>query len=107
MRELGEDAEPLHRSCGRLAGELPLDLIVGVGPLGRTFAEAAGPGSNALAADDPDEAAAMLEPILRPDDLVLFKASRAVGLDAALRRLEARTGAGAPGGGTAPGGGDA
>ena len=107
MRELGEDAEPLHRACGQLAGKLPLDLIVGVGPLGRTFAEAAGPGSNSLAADDPGEAAAMLEPILRPDDLVLFKASRAVGLDAALRRLAVRGGEGAPGAGTARGGGDA
>ena len=92
MRELGEDAEPLHRACGQFAGTLPLDLIVGVGPLGRTFAEAAAPGSDTLAADDPDEAAALLEGVLRSGDLVLFKASRAVGLDAALRRLQARGG---------------
>ncbi|MYF77462.1 MAG: hypothetical protein F4174_09105 [Acidobacteria bacterium] len=92
MRELGEDAEPLHRACGELAGALPLDLIVGVGPLGRTFAEAAAPRSTTLAADDPDEAAALLEGVLRAGDLVLFKASRAVGLDAALRRLQARGG---------------
>ena len=88
--ELGEDAGPLHRACGELAATLPLDLIVGVGPLGRTFAEAAAPGSNTLAADDPDEAAALLEGVLRPGDLVLFKASRAVGLEAALRRLQVR-----------------
>lgn len=92
MRELGEDAEPLHRACGQFAGTLPLDLIVGVGSLGRTFAEAAAPGSDTLAADDPDEAVALLEGVLRSGDLVLFKASRAVGLDAALRRLQARGG---------------
>lgn len=101
MRELGEDAEPLHRACGQLAGELALDLIVGVGPLGRTFAEAAAPGSNALAADGPDEAARLLEAILRAGDLVLFKASRAVGLDAALRRLEVGGGKEASAGGDA------
>ena len=93
MRELGADAAPLHRDCGRLAGELPLDLIVGVGPLGRTFAEAAATvGSETAVAADPDEAAALLEGALRPDDVVLFKASRAVGLDAALRRLAAPPG---------------
>ena len=101
MRELGEDAGPLHRACGELAATLPLDLIVGVGPLGRTFAEAAAPGSNTLAADDPDEAAALLEGVLRSGDLVLFKASRAVGLDAALRRLQVRGGEDVPSGGDA------
>ena len=101
MRELGEDAEPLHRACGQLAGTLALDLIVGVGPLGRTFAEAAAPGSQTLAADGPDEAAALLEGVLRSGDLVLFKASRAVGLDAALRRLQVRGGAEASAGGDA------
>ena len=91
MRELGEDAEPLHRACGQLAGELALDLIVGVGRLGRTFAEAARlPESQTLAADGPDQAAALLEGVLRSGDLVLFKASRAVGLDAALLRLQVR-----------------
>ena len=101
MRELGEDAEPLHRACGQLAGTLPLDLIVGVGPLGRTFAEAAAPGSKSLAADGPEEAAALLEGVLRSGDLVLFKASRAVGLDAALRRLRIRGGEEVPSGGNA------
>ena len=90
MLELGEHAEPMHRACGELANELALDLVVGVGPLGRVLAEAAAAlGSNTLAADDPDEAAALLEGVLREGDLVLFKASRAVGLDASLRRLEA------------------
>ena len=96
MLELGADAHRLHGDCGRLAGGLPLDLVVGVGPLGRTLAEAAAArGANTLVADDPDEAAALLEGALRPDDLVLFKASRAVGLERSLRRL------------AVPGGGDA
>ena len=90
MLELGEDAEPMHRACGEFTNELALDLVVGVGPLGRVLAEAAAAlGSNTLAADDPDEAAALLEGVLREGDLVLFKASRAAGLDASLRRLEA------------------
>ena len=90
MLELGEDAEAMHRACGELANELRLDLVVGVGPLGRVLAEAADAlGSSTLAAEDPDEAAELLEGALREGDLVLFKASRAVGLDASLRRLEA------------------
>lgn len=94
MLELGADAERLHRECGTLANELPLDLVVGVGPLGRVLAEtAAALGSSTLAAEDPTEAAALLAGALRPGDLVLFKASRAVGLDGALRLLEARTAA--------------
>ena len=94
MLELGEDAERLHRECGALANELPLHLVVGVGSLGRVLAEtAAALGSSTLAAEDPTEAAALLAGALRPGDLVLFKASRAVGLDAALRLLEARTAA--------------
>ena len=102
MRELGEDAEPLHRACGQLAGRLPLDLIVGVGALGGTLADAAAAaGAETALAADPDEAAALLEGVLRSGDLVLFKASRAVGLDAALRRLEAPTGNGAESGGDA------
>ena len=98
MLELGEDTEPMHRACGRLANELRLDLVVGVGPLGSVLADAAASlGSNTLTAQDPDEAAELLEGALRPDDLVLFKASRAVGLDGSIRRLEAR--AAASGGG--------
>ena len=94
MRELGEDAEGLHRACGRLANALRLDLVVGVGPLGRTLAAAAGAlGTDTLAAEDPQEAAALLAGALREGDLVLFKASRAVGLDASLRLLEAPAGA--------------
>ena len=90
MRELGEDAEGLHRACGRLANALRLDLVVGVGPLGRTLAAAAGAlGTDTLAAENPQEAAALLAGALREGDLVLFKASRAVGLDASLRLLEA------------------
>ncbi len=93
MLELGDDAEPMHRACGRLAGELHFDLIVGVGPLGRTLVEeAASLGSDTLAADDPEEAAALVAGVLQPGDLVLFKASRAVGLDRSLRRLEAPSG---------------
>ena len=95
MLELGQDAEAMHRACGELANELRLDLVVGVGPLGRVLAAAADAlGSSTLAAEDPDEAAALLGGALlggalREGDLVLFKASRAVGLDASLRRLEA------------------
>ena len=88
MRELGENAKSLHYECGEAAASLELDLVVGVGPLGAVFAVAASlRETNTLFAADPAEAAALLAEALRPGDLVLFKASRAVGLDDAIRRL--------------------
>ena len=91
MLELGEQAPERHRECGRFANGLELDLILGVGPLGRVLAEtAAGLGSRALFARDPAEAAALLAGELRAGDLVLFKASRAIGLDGSLRALKVK-----------------
>ncbi len=89
MLELGAAAEALHRDCGRFAHAAGLDLIVGVGPLGAVLAdEAAALGSRTLAAGSPEEAAALLGDELRPGDRVLFKASRGVRLETAIRRLE-------------------
>ena len=80
--------QSLHYECGEAAASLELDLVVGVGPLGAVFAVAASlRETNTLFAADPAEAAALLAEALRPGDLVLFKASRAVGLDDAIRRL--------------------
>jgi UDP-N-acetylmuramoyl-tripeptide--D-alanyl-D-alanine ligase len=42
-----------------------------------------------LLAADPEEAVALLDPILEAGDAVLFKASRGVGLDRAVAKLAA------------------
>lgn len=93
MLELGTRGPALHEECGRLAAESGLDLVVGVGPLGKVLAaaaEAAGAPRTAAAAD-PEEAASLLAEDLRPGDRIVFKASRAVGLERALARLTEET----------------
>lgn len=89
MRELGDRGPAFHEECGRLAAKAGLDRIVGVGPLGTLLAEAAaaaGAPDTAVAAD-PEAAADLLARDLRPGDRLVFKASRAVGLERALARL--------------------
>ena len=89
MLELGAASEALHARCGRTAAAAGLDLVVGVGALGAVLAEAAARrGAPAATAGDPDAAAELLAGALRPGDLALFKASRGVRLERALRRLE-------------------
>lgn len=92
MRELGDRAADLHAACGAAARAAGLDVVVGVGPLGRILAAAAGDpgggrGPRILEADSVDGVPALLEDELRRGDVALFKASRAVGLDAAVRQL--------------------
>ena len=89
MRELGDRGPSFHEECGRLAAAAGLDRIVGVGPLGTLLAEAAAAAGapDTAAAEDPEAAAELLARDLRPGDRLVFKASRAVGLERALARL--------------------
>ena len=90
MLELGPDEEGLHREIGDRAARAA-DAIVTVGPRGRWIGEgarAAG-ATRVLEAVDAADAAAVLERELAPGagDLVLLKASRGIGLDAAVDLL--------------------
>ncbi|MGW7362050.1 glutamate ligase domain-containing protein [Streptomyces sp. NPDC054841] len=79
MLELGDEAVEAHRKVGRMAAENGVDLVVAVGgDLGKQLALSAGAagvpdiamvGDNAIAA-------AYLESILRPNDVLLVKGSR-------------------------------
>ena len=96
MLELGEDAEAMHRQCGHFAYDMEFDLTVGVGPLGQVMAKTMGDAGRPVRyAADPEEAAELLSGELRAGDLVLFKASRAVGMERAIRALQAASGGGA------------
>ncbi|QMU73423.1 UDP-N-acetylmuramoyl-tripeptide--D-alanyl-D-alanine ligase [Streptacidiphilus sp. P02-A3a] len=90
MAELGDTAPEAHRAVGRLAGELGLGLVVGVGgeeaELITTAAAEHGCAVHRL--PDPATAAAELDGgLLRPGDVVLVKSSRASGLRAVARAL--------------------
>jgi UDP-N-acetylmuramoyl-tripeptide--D-alanyl-D-alanine ligase len=73
MAELGEHEQQHHREIAELAGELGIELLA-VGELARAYRADAW---------EPDAAAALAtaRALVRPDDAVLVKASRSVGLE--------------------------
>ena len=91
MLELGPYEEEGHREVGRKAAQV-VDRLIAVGPRARWLAQAAAeaglPRESLRLAQDPEEAWHHLRPWLHERAVVLVKASRAVGLDALVRRLE-------------------
>jgi UDP-N-acetylmuramoyl-tripeptide--D-alanyl-D-alanine ligase len=89
MRELGPAAEPFHREIGEQAARLGLERLITVGQLGRAIAEGAQAalGERAEWQPDNDRAAERLLALLGPGDVVLVKGSRAMGMEAIVRRL--------------------
>ncbi|MCL6450028.1 MAG: UDP-N-acetylmuramoyl-tripeptide--D-alanyl-D-alanine ligase [Acetobacteraceae bacterium] len=113
MLELGSFEVEGHREVGRAAVAAGVGLLVTVGPRARMIAEearAAGlPAYAVLEADDNPGALSLLRGVLRPEDTVLVKGSRALGMEAIVAGLEGFGPAPAAGGGggpdRAPGGG--
>lgn len=89
MLELGAASEVEHLRIGHEAARAA-DVVIAVGELGAQIALAARDegGAEVLQAADPEAAAALLRRLLRAGDLVLLKASRAVGLERAAALLE-------------------
>jgi UDP-N-acetylmuramoyl-tripeptide--D-alanyl-D-alanine ligase len=81
MAELGPDAPRYHEEIGRLLTELGVDVLYAVGPLAEHY----------LAADLAEKAwfasAAEVHVELAPGDVVLVKASRALGLERVVEGL--------------------
>jgi UDP-N-acetylmuramoyl-tripeptide--D-alanyl-D-alanine ligase len=89
MAELGAAGPAAHAEIGRLAAELDIARIVAVGESARPVAEeAASHGGNAAFVPDIAAAAALLGGEVRRGDVVLIKASRAVGLEQLAAMLE-------------------
>jgi UDP-N-acetylmuramoyl-tripeptide--D-alanyl-D-alanine ligase len=84
MRELGESAQAAHEDIGRLTVELGIGQVIVVGAAASAIAEArsaAGMSSTTTVVADPEQAIELLTSVLGADDVVLVKASRAVGLE--------------------------
>jgi len=79
MAELGPAADEEHQRIGELTAELGVDRVVVVGPGAQHIHAAAREG--AVHVQDADAAVALLRSELRPEDVVLVKASRAAGLE--------------------------
>lgn len=88
MLELGERAVELHREVGCFAAGLPIDRLVGVGPLAAHILEGAlevGAAPSQLhSVSTAEEAGKLLLDELRDGDVVLLKASRGIGLERAI-----------------------
>ena len=80
MAELGTESARYHQEIGRLAKNLRIDVVIGVGGPGRDYEP-----------DDwsPDPAAAidMARTVIHPGDCVLVKGSRAAGLEVVAEAL--------------------
>lgn len=85
MRELGESGPEYHRTLGRGIAQGGIELLITVGALGRYIhegaAEVAGPSLATRTYDSAERAAGDVPQWLTPGDVVLVKASRAVGLE--------------------------
>jgi UDP-N-acetylmuramoyl-tripeptide--D-alanyl-D-alanine ligase len=90
LLELGAEEIDYHERLGRQAAAAGVELLVTVGPLARAAAQAfveSAPEAEMQATDNAAEAAALLPNVVRPDDVVLVKASRGIGLEAVCRTL--------------------
>ena len=85
MRELGEISFEEHERVGELTARLRVDRVIAVGAEARPIADAAVregvEPQNVAAVDDPAEALVDVKAWAEAGDVVLFKGSRAVGLE--------------------------
>ncbi len=91
MRELGPQSHEFHRRVGREVAALEPAFLLVVGPNSRWYLEGAVDAGLALASTaavtTTDEAARMLQTVLRPGDVVLIKGSRAIEMEHVVQAL--------------------
>ncbi|CAN5771651.1 UDP-N-acetylmuramoyl-tripeptide--D-alanyl-D-alanine ligase [soil metagenome] len=88
MFELGADARAYHRETGKIAEEVGVDLLVGVGEEARWYAETF--SGKTLLFDDAPSAAAAIQEALRGGEYIVVKGSRGVSLDLLTSTLRER-----------------
>ncbi len=82
MLELGTFSADAHTKLGRWLSGLPLDLLIGVGPMMSLTVEAS--KKDGVAAENARDAARELEKLVREGDVVLIKGSRGMKMEEAL-----------------------
>ncbi len=93
MRELGPDAARYHEEVGRHAAATA-SALVAVGPHANAYLRGYAEAGTTAAAADATDAADLVRELLRGGDVVLVKASRAVGLERVTEALTAGAGEG-------------
>lgn len=91
MLELGEISERAHREAGAWVARLQMDVLVACGPRARGYVEGAQAHGmeRCLYYDDPQKMAGDLLAMVRPGDVLWFKASRGMQLEKVLQQLYA------------------
>ena len=91
MLELGAEEVAFHRESGR-AIPPEVDVVIGVGRLGRAIVDGAHEAgyrrAMLMSCQDADHALQILRGFIEPKDFVLLKASRGIGLDRVIAGLE-------------------
>jgi len=94
MLELGRRGEEYHRTAGRRAAELGVDLLFTVGPLAAGIAEGALAGGmnpdRILSFEDSEQAAEALPPRLKTNDVILVKGSRGIHTEIVVEKLKGK-----------------
>lgn len=86
IRELGKDEKMYHESVAE-AIKPPITDVITVGSRARWIAEAVTGSVRVSAFDTKEEAFPVIEEMLAPDTIILFKASRLVGLETMVDRI--------------------
>lgn len=94
MGEIGEKEEELHRLVGMQIARLPIDFIVGVGPLTKFIIEESSKNGfkkdHLFWAEDVQEAAEVLKGLLKKGDILYLKASLLRHLERIILLLEGK-----------------
>ncbi len=93
MLELGEESKQMHMDCGNWMARQGVNIVIGVrGDAAYIVDSAEEGGVESLFVETPEEAGTWVAHNLRGGDVVLFKASRGVELERALKILQAAKG---------------
>lgn len=87
MAELGPAGPAYHREIGHLARSLGVGALIAVGEHARGYLEGGAGIEQVRWSADAEEAAPLVQELVRPGDAVLVKGSRAVGLEVVARAL--------------------
>jgi len=81
MRELGPASAALHEEIANLALRSGADIVAGIGEFAAPLERAGAGGAAVLTAEDVDDLWPKLRSRLKPDPIILLKASRGVQLE--------------------------
>jgi len=90
MLELGAYEEKAHRDLGKMLARLPIEIFVAVGQRMAIAAQemkSEAPDREVINAKDAEEALYILQEIIKPNDVVLIKGSRAMAMERIIEDL--------------------